>query len=289
MKTIEKAPAKINLALDVLRKRSDGYHEVEMVMTTVDLSDRIECQELKEDEILIRSSAPFVPEDERNLAYQAAQYIKKNYQISKGIKISITKKIPVAAGLAGGSSDAAAVIRALNRLWSLNMSVHDMMDLGAKIGSDVPFCVIGGTALATGRGEKLAVIPSPPPCWVVLAKPSLSVSTADTYKALNLSGAHHPDVLGMVERIERRDYYGMCQKLGNILETVTLTKVPEVHHIKTHMEQMGADGVLMSGSGPTVFGLTQHESRVHRLYNSLKGYCPNVFGVRLLGTPNSLE
>ena len=289
MKTIEKAPAKINLSLDVLGKRPDGYHEVEMVMTSVDLSDRIECQELSEDIIVIRSSAPFVPEDERNLAYQAAQVIKDRYQIKKGVRIDILKEIPVAAGLAGGSSDAAAVIRALNRLWKLSLSREDMMEIGALIGSDVPFCVIGGTALAKGRGEKLEVLPAPPPCWVVLAKPSVSISTADTYQALRLEGAPHPDVRGMVKAIEGRDYQKLCHKLGNILETVTLAKVSDVDQIKTHMVQMGADGVLMSGSGPTVFGLTQYESRMHRLYNSLKGYCPYVYGVRLLGVPNLLE
>lgn len=289
MKVIEKAPAKINLSLDVLRKRPDGYHEVKMVMTTVDLADRIECQELAENQIMIRSSAPFVPEDERNLAYQAALHIKNKFEIKKGVKICISKEIPVAAGLAGGSSDAAATIRALNRLWSLGMTLEDMMEVGEQIGSDVPFCVMGGTALATGRGEKLQPLPAPPPCWVVLAKPAISVSTADTYKALNINNENHPDVTGMVEAINRRDYFKICHKLGNMLESVTLEKVPEVRHIKSHMEQMGADGVLMSGSGPTVFGLTQYESRLHRIYNSLKGYCPNVFGVRLLGVPNYLE
>lgn len=286
---IEKAPAKINLSLDVLGKRPDGYHEVEMVMTTVDLSDRIECQELHEDTIIIRSSAPFVPEDERNLAYQAAKVIKDRYRITKGVKIEILKEIPVAAGLAGGSSDAAAVIRALNRLWNLKLTKEEMMEIGALIGSDVPFCVVGGTALAKGRGEKLEALPPPPSCWVVLAKPSISISTADTYQALKLEGAPHPDVRGTVQAIQWRDYQMLCDKLGNILETVTLAKVNEVDQIKTHMIQMGADGVLMSGSGPTVFGLTQHESRMHRLYNSLKGYCPYVYGVRLLGVPNLLE
>jgi 4-diphosphocytidyl-2-C-methyl-D-erythritol kinase len=289
VRTIEKAPAKINLSLDVLGKRPDGYHEVEMVMTTVDLSDRVECQELFEDTIIIRSSAPFVPEDERNLAYQAAKVIKDRYQIKMGVRIDILKEIPVAAGLAGGSSDAAAVIRALNRLWNLGISKEEMMEIGAGIGSDVPFCVVGGTALAKGRGEKLETLPAPTPCWVVLAKPSISISTADTYQALSLEGAPHPDVKGMVQAIEWRDYQMLCDKLGNILETVTLAKVNEVDQIKTHMVQMGADGVLMSGSGPTVFGLTQHESRMNRLYNSLKGYCPYVYGVRVLGVPNPLE
>ncbi|MFC4620359.1 4-(cytidine 5'-diphospho)-2-C-methyl-D-erythritol kinase [Camelliibacillus cellulosilyticus] len=283
MKIIEKAPAKINLALDVLGKRADGYHELKMVMTTVDLADYIECQEVDNDEIIIRSSAPFVPEDARNFAYKAAQVIKKKYGIKNGVAIKINKEIPVAAGLAGGSSDAAAAIRALNRLWALGMTERDMMALGAEIGSDIPFCVRGGTALATGRGEVIEPLPAPPPCWVVLAKPALSVSTADTFHALDLSQIVHPDVDGMVQAVIKQDYDRICHGLGNVLESVTMRRHDEVGRIKDVMARMGADGVLMSGSGPTVFGLTQYESRASRLYNSLKGFCLDVFAVRMLG------
>ncbi|MBM7646469.1 4-diphosphocytidyl-2-C-methyl-D-erythritol kinase [Scopulibacillus daqui] len=289
MKVIERAPAKINLSLDVIGKRNDGFHEVNMVMTTIDLCDRIECTALDTDQIKINSSAAFVPEDERNFAYQAAQLIKKKYNIRQGVMINISKEIPVAAGLAGGSSDAAATIRALNKMWDLKMSIEEMMDLGAKVGSDVPFCVIGGTAIAAGRGEKLTPIASPPPCWVILAKPSVSVSTAEIYRSLSLSTAPHPDVEGMVKAIENQDYLKICALLGNTLESVTLSKVQEVSQIKEHMKQMGADGVLMSGSGPTVFGLTRYESRMQRIYNSLKGYCPYVYAVHLCGGMEQLE
>lgn len=289
MKVTEKAPAKINLSLDVLRKREDGYHDVHMVMTTVDLADRIECEENSGEEIIIRSSASFVPEDKRNFAYQAAEIIKDRYKIKKGLTITIAKEIPVAAGLAGGSSDAAATIRALNRLWKLKMSVKDMYSVAEQIGSDVSFCVTGGTAVASGRGEKILPIGAPPSCWVVLAKPAVSVSTADVYKALDIGSAIHPDVNGMVQAIQRQDFDDVCRLLGNTLESVTPDKVPEISQIKKQMVKMGAEGVLMSGSGPTVFGLTQYESKVQRIYNSLKGFCPNVYAVRLWGQKEFLE
>lgn len=289
MKVTEKAPAKINLSLDVLAKRNDGYHDVHMVMTTVDLADRIECEENSSGLITIRSNASFVPEDRKNFAYQAAELIKQSYDIHKGIDLTITKEIPVAAGLAGGSSDAAATIRALNKLWNLNMSVKEMYRIAEQVGSDVSFCVTGGTAIATGRGEKIKQISSPPSCWVVLAKPAVSVSTADIYGALNLNHALHPDVEGMVQAIGNQDFPGMCRLLGNTLESVTPGLVPEINQIKRQMERMGAEGVLMSGSGPTVFGLTQYESRMQRIYNSLKGFCPNVYAVRLSGQKEILE
>ncbi len=291
MRVTEKAPAKINLSLDVLRKREDGYHDVHMAMTTVDLADRVECEENENgsDGIIIRSTASFVPEDKRNFAYQAAKIIKDRYKIKTGLTITISKEIPVAAGLAGGSSDAAATIRALNKLWKLKMSVHDMYSVAEQIGSDVSFCVTGGTAVATGRGEKILPISTPPSCWVVLAKPAVSVSTADIYKALDIDRAVHPDVNGMVEAIEAQDFEKMCKLLGNSLESVTPHKVPEVSQIKNQMIKMGAEGVLMSGSGPTVFGLTQYDSKVQRICNSLKGFCPNVYAVRLWGQKEILE
>jgi 4-diphosphocytidyl-2-C-methyl-D-erythritol kinase len=283
LKVIERAPAKINLSLDVIGKRPDGFHDVNMIMTTVDLADHIECDEIDDNQIIVSTTALYVPEDQRNLAYKAAALIKERFGITKGVKIAIQKQIPVSAGLAGGSSDAAATIRALNLLWDLKLSTSEMMDLGSLIGSDVAFCVHGGTAVATGRGEKIEPLPAPPTCWVVLAKPPISVSTGDIYGALNLEGVVHPDVQGMAEAIRDGDYAGICSRLGNVLETVTMKGVPEVEQIKNLMEKLGADGVLMSGSGPTVFGLTRHESRAQRLFNSLKGFCVDVYIVRLLG------
>jgi len=284
-----KAPAKINLSLDVLHKRPDGYHEVKMVMTTIDLADRVELAPLASDTIQIISHNRFVPDDHRNLAYQAAKLLKETFGVRKGVAISITKTIPVAAGLAGGSSDAAATLRGLNKLWQLGLTIDELAELGAQIGSDVSFCVYGGTALATGRGEKIEHLPAPPPCWVILAKPTIGVSTAEVYRNLNLQRTFHPDVDGMVQAIKDRDYERICSLVGNTLEDVTLNMHPEVAHIKEQMKRFGADAVLMSGSGPTVFGLVQYDSRLQRIYNGLRGFCDQVFAVRLLGERNSFD
>ncbi|CAM5212524.1 4-diphosphocytidyl-2-C-methyl-D-erythritol kinase OS=Ureibacillus acetophenoni OX=614649 GN=ispE PE=3 SV=1 [Ureibacillus acetophenoni] len=283
-----KAPAKINLTLDVLYKRPDNYHEVEMIMTTVDLADRIGLEERKDSLIKISSSNSIVPDDERNLAYQAAKLLKDTYGIQKGVTITIDKEIPVAAGLAGGSSDAAATLRGLNQLWNLNLSLDTLAELGAKIGSDVSFCVYGGTALATGRGEKIQHIPAPPTCWVVLAKPKIGVSTAAVYGGLNIDEVEHPNTKQMIQAIEESNYELMCKSLGNVLETVTFKLHPEVVMIKEQMKKFGVDGVLMSGSGPTVFGLIDSETRLSRIYNGLRGFCDEVFAVRLIGERNSL-
>lgn len=284
-----KAPAKINLTLDVLRKRSDGYHEVEMIMTTVDLSDRIGLESRADSKIQIISADRYVPDDHRNLAYQAAKLLKDTYGIASGVTILLEKKIPVAAGLAGGSSDAAATLKGLNQLWDLGLSLDKLAEHGAKIGSDVSFCVYGGTALATGRGEKIEQLPSPPNCWIILAKPSIGVSTADVYGGLKMDRVIHPNTREMIRAIKEKDYGLMCSSMGNALESVTLDLYPEVSLLKEQMIKFGADAVLMSGSGPTVFGLVQHESRVNRIYNGLRGFCDEVYAVRLLGDRCSLD
>ncbi|WP_123042681.1 4-(cytidine 5'-diphospho)-2-C-methyl-D-erythritol kinase [Cohnella candidum] len=282
-KIYEKAPAKINLLLDVLRKREDGFHEVEMVMTMVDLADRLEMEELPGDRIVLSSQAGFIPLDEKNLAFQAARLIKERYGVSRGVYIHLDKRIPVAAGLAGGSSDAAAALRGLNRLWGLGLSQQELESLGAELGSDVPFCIRGGTAVARGRGEVLESIPAPPQCWVILAKPPINVSTADVYGKLRASELkNHPSLSDMLSAIRSESFTEMCDSLGNVLETVTLDRYPEVRQIKDCMAKLGADGVLMSGSGPTVFGLVSKEAKVPRIYNGLRGFCKEVYVVRLL-------
>lgn len=285
MKIYEKAPAKINLSLDVLHKRSDGYHEVEMVMTMVDLADRLEMSELSRDTIIISSRAGFIPLDEKNLAFQAAKLIKERYDVKKGVYIHLDKHIPVSAGLAGGSSDAAATLRGLNRLWKLGISEQELQRLGEELGSDVPFCVTGGTALATGRGEILEPLNSPPPCWVVLAKPPLNVSTADIYSRLDVNRidpSSRPQTERLLTAIREHNWAGICESLGNVLEPITVELYPQVGHLKACMLRLGADGVLMSGSGPTVFGLVARETRARRIYNGLRGFCKNVHVVRLL-------
>ena len=289
LKLLVKAPAKINLSLDVLHKRADGYHEVEMIMTTIDLADRLELTLLEQGEIKIISHNRFVPDDQRNLAYQAAQLLKERFHVKKGVAITIEKAIPVAAGLAGGSSDAAAVLRGLNKLWGLGLSLDELATIGAEIGSDVSFCVYGGTALATGRGEIIQELPAAPTCWVILAKPFIGVSTADVYRRLQLDGVNHPKTKDMIQAIEAGNYEQVCDCVGNVLEDVTLRLYPEVAQIKEQIKRFGADAVLMSGSGPTVFGLVRHDSRMQRIYNGLRGFCDQVFAVRMLGERHKLD
>lgn len=283
MKIMEKAPAKINLLLDVLGKRDDGYHEVEMVMTMVDLADRLTLEELPDDRIVMTSSSGTLPLDNKNLAYQAALLIREKCGIRRGVAIHLDKHIPVAAGLAGGSSDAAAALRGLNRLWQLGLSARELQKLGERIGSDVPFCVTGGTAVARGRGEILEPIGAPPPCYVVLARPPVHVSTADIYGRLKVSRIErHPDTAQMVSAIRSGDYAAMCAAAGNVLEDVTTRLYPEVERLKNCMLRLGADAALMSGSGPTVFALARKPSKAARIYNGLRGFCKEVHVVRLL-------
>jgi 4-diphosphocytidyl-2-C-methyl-D-erythritol kinase len=279
-----KAPAKINLTLDVLGKRPDGYHEVEMVMTTIDLADRIDIFPRNDNKISIDCSAWFVPLGERNHVYQIAQLIKDRYGIKQGVHFFIHKNIPVAAGLAGGSSDAAAALRGLNDLWGLGLSTDEMAALGAEIGSDVAFCVHGGTALARGRGEIIQPLPSLSPYWVILAKPPLGVSTPEVYGRVSMEEVrqYEPKSQEMIQALQDKNYAKLCKSLSNHLETVTLSLYPEVKKIKELMLHSGADAALMSGSGPTVFCLVDKESRVGRIYNSLRGFCKDVYAVRVL-------
>lgn len=274
----EKAQAKINLTLDVLHKRPDGYHEVEMVMQTVDLSDHLTFTEMEHEEIELSCSVPYIPLDERNLVYQAARLVKREFGIDKGIRIHIEKRIPVAAGLAGGSSDAAATLRGLNQVWKLGQSLDQLAELGARIGSDVPFCMYGGTAIARGRGERIERLPQVSPTWVVLVKPPLAVSTAEVYGRLQADRIeHHPDTQGMVEALQTGDIREICAKLGNVLETVTFDMHPEVHRLKNQLIKFGAQGALMSGSGPTVFALVEREEKARRIYNALRGFAREVY------------
>lgn len=280
---LEKAPAKINLSLDILGKREDGFHEVEMIMTTIDLSDRIELHPLDDDDIKVSLESRFVPNDERNLAYKAAKLIKETYHIKKGIHIKMTKNIPVSAGLGGGSSDAAAVLRGLNKLWSIGITTENLADLGLAIGSDVPFCVINSTALVKGRGEIIQKLPPPPPCWIVLAKPDLGVSTRTIFQKISIEKIEHPNTSEIIQALMERDFLRLSNNLGNSLEDITLELYPEVRQLMNKMKQVGSSNVLMSGSGPTVYSLIEQENKAQRLYNGLRGFCNEVYKVRLLG------
>ncbi|AYW46288.1 4-(cytidine 5'-diphospho)-2-C-methyl-D-erythritol kinase [Tetragenococcus koreensis] len=282
MEIIEKAPAKINLGLDVLHKREDGYHELEMVMSSVDLADHLSFERLPEDQIVIESNKAFLPIDHRNNVYQAAAIIKKRYDVTEGIKITIQKNIPVAAGLGGGSTDCAATLRGLNRLWSLNLSMEEMIDIGMHVGTDVPYCLYGTTSFIAGKGEIVKELRPMPPCWVILVKPRMSVSTRKIFQQVDMTRITHPDMKNLAAAILKQDYQEMLYYMGNSLEDVTIPKHQVIQQIKTRMIKYGADAALMSGSGPTVFALCQKQSRAKRIVNAVKGFCDEVYMVRTL-------
>lgn len=256
METVSlKAYAKINLTLDVTGKRDNGYHDVRMVMQQIDLHDTVTLTKL-ESGIELETNSSFLPTDDSNIAWKAAQAVSDHVGRHLGVKIYIEKNIPVAAGLAGGSTDAAAVIRGLNHLYDLGLSQDTMMQIGVTIGADVPFCIMGGTAIAEGIGEELKEIRPGKSLWMVLSKPSVGVSTKRIYTALDYKKINnHPETESMVEAVKCGDIGEISLLLGNVLEPVTLSLYPSVGSLKSKMKEYGACGSLMSGSGPSVFGL----------------------------------
>lgn len=275
-----KALAKINLGLDVLGKREDGYHDVRMIMQTIHLYDRVEIKKTRSPHIHVETNLYYLPVNEDNLVYRAAKLMKDEFQIKEGVRIVLQKFIPVAAGLAGGSSDAAAVLVGMNRIFNLGLKQNKLMELGLKIGADVPFCIMRGTALAEGIGEKLTALPPMPKCPVLIAKPAISVSTKTVYEGLKLyDGMEHPDIDGVMESIQQKDLKGVASRMGNILETVTIPMYPVIKDIKNLMMDNGALNAMMSGSGPTVFGLFQNEKEIRRAYDALKqsGLAKNAY------------
>lgn len=250
-----KARAKINTALDVLGKREDGYHELRMIMQTVNLCDNIFIKKIRENNIKLTCNLSWLPVDGRNLMYKAADLMRKRYNIESGIAMELTKTIPVAAGLAGGSSDCAAVIVGINRLFDLNIPFEEMLSIGKELGADVPYCIMRGTVLAEGIGEKLTKLSPFPDCFVLLCKPNINVSTATVFKSLELdSVTEHPDIEKMIADIEKGDIKAVADGMCNVLENVTIKNYPIIADIKTKMLDNGAIGSMMSGSGPTVFG-----------------------------------
>ena len=266
-----KALAKINLGLDVVRKREDGYHEVKMVMQTIHLFDRLEMKKTQADEITITTNLTFLPTNENNLVYKAAKLLKDEFYIKDGIHVKLHKHIPVAAGMAGGSTDAAAVLYGMNSMFELGLSKGELMQRGVKIGADVPYCIMRGTALAEGIGEKLTALPPMVKCPVLIAKPQISVSTKFVYENLKLNeGIVHPDIDTLVSDIEAKDLPKIAADMGNILETVTIPNYPVIAQIKDLMKEQGALNAMMSGSGPTVFGLFDTEETAVRAYEKMR-------------------
>ncbi len=255
-----KARAKINLGLDVLGKREDGYHEVRMVMQTIGIYDRLILTKIPEEEIRITSNLAFLPVNENNLIYKAIKLLKDEYHFPGGVSVDLNKFIPVAAGMAGGSTDAASTMFGVNRLFGLNLSIGKMMELGVRLGADVPYCVMRGTALAEGIGEKLTRITPVPHMWILIAKPQINVSTRLVYEQLDMGGIQkHPDIDGIIRAIEAQDVVRIAQSMGNVLENVTVPLYPVIETIKQDMLSHGAINAMMSGSGPTVFGIFPDE------------------------------
>ncbi len=261
MDTLElKAYAKVNLGLDVVRRLENGYHEVKMVMQTVGIHDTITLQK-QEKGITVTTDSGEIPADENNLVYKVAKLLIENYDIKEGVNIHLEKRIPVAAGMAGGSTDAAAVFKGMNTLFELGLSTEELQKLAVTLGADIPYCILGGTALAEGIGEKLTILPDAPDCFLLVAKPDINVSTKYVYENLNLPGLKkHPDIDGMVEAIKAGDEAGIIGRMDNVLQSVTETKYPIISELKTFMEENGAKKALMSGSGPTVFGVFDKET-----------------------------
>lgn len=265
-----KAYAKINLGLDVVRRLENGYHEVKMIMQTVNIYDRLVLTRISSG-IRLTSDSGELPMDENNLIYKAACLMKEKYGIAEGVSVHLQKNIPIAAGMAGGSTDAAAAMLAIKELFGLEASKAELMELGVKIGADVPYCIMGGTALAEGIGEQLTSLPKAPQCHLLVAKPDINVSTKYVYEHLDAAGVtQHPDIDGMVRAIRQGSLQGIIERLGNVLETVTVPAYPIISTIKNQMQLLGAQGSLMSGSGPTVFGIFTEQEKALKAYEQIK-------------------
>ena len=283
-----KALGKINLGLDVLGRRDNGYHDVRMVMQTVYLYDQIKIERTKEPGIQLSTNLVYLPVNENNLAYQAANLLMEEFQISEGVKITLDKHIPVAAGMAGGSSNAAAVLFGINQMFSLGLSQKELMERGVTLGADVPYCIMRGTVLAEGIGEILTPLPDMPKCYILIAKPPISVSTKMVYEKLDAHEIQeHPDIDGILHGLENQDLQQIASCMGNVLEKVTIEEYPVIEEIKSVMKDNGALNAMMSGSGPTVFGIYDDKqqaknaaSKIKELQLAKQVYVTNIHNAR---------
>lgn len=283
-----KALAKINLALDVLGRRENGYHDVRMIMQSIYLYDNVTLEKTKEPGIQLGTNLYFLPVDESNIAYKAAKLLMDEFKLPGGISIYLEKYIPVAAGLAGGSSNAAAVLFGMNKMYDLGLSMEELMERGVTLGADVPYCIMRGTVLAEGIGEKLTRLPAIPKCYVLIAKPPVSVSTKMVYEKLDSKEIEeHPDVDGMIEALAEADIYKIAEKMGNVLEKVTIEEYPMIEEVKNIMKEAGALNAMMSGSGPTVFGIFDERSKAVQASKIIREttatkqvYLTNIHGAR---------
>ena len=289
MRQIElKALAKINLGLDVLGRRENGYHDVRMVMQSIYLYDDVKIERTKKPGIEIKTNLYFLPVGENNIAYKAAALLLEEFRIEEGVIITLDKHIPVAAGMAGGSSNAAAVLFGMNRIFGLGLSQKGLMARGIKLGADVPYCIMRGTVLAEGIGEELTELPPMPKCTVLIAKPPISVSTKTVYEALDArKGLNHPDINRLIEGLETGNLPYIASAMGNVLEEVTIPLHPVIEEIKNEMKTAGALNAMMSGSGPTVFGLFENKTQARKAQEKIRNkalakqaYVTNIHGTR---------
>ena len=281
-----KARAKINLAIDVLGKREDGYHDLHMVMQSLSLYDDVVIKKIfKEDYLKIVSNLSWLPDDDRNIVYRVAAYMAKTFNLPTGIFIEMNKRIPVSAGLGGGSADCAATLFGIRTLFSLPLTDSDLMEIGAKFGADVPFCVMRGTAEAKGVGEILRKLPPLPHAYVLLVKPPVIISTADVFKKFKFDGnenAKRPNIDELIMRINNRRPIGeIAGAMGNVLELVTAQEYPVIEEIKRLLMEQGAVGSLMSGSGATVFGLFFSKETMKKAASAVRSAFPNIRDVIL--------
>lgn len=273
-----KAYAKINLGLDVLRRLENGYHELRMIMQTVGIFDTLTLEKTAEEgKIALSVDKEDLPCDEKNLAFRAAALMFREYSLNGGIKISLEKRIPMAAGMAGGSADAAAVLRGINILYDLNRDDEELKRLGKQLGADVPYCVVGGTCLAEGIGEKLTVLPELKGAHLLIAKPDFDVSTKFVYEHLDAGQIEvHPDIDGQLKALYKGDLKAVAEKMGNVLQDVTIPYYPQVSEIKETMVRLGAYGAMMSGSGPSVFGLFESDDAAESAKEEMKKRFPGT-------------
>ncbi|ACD25087.1 4-(cytidine 5'-diphospho)-2-C-methyl-D-erythritol kinase [Clostridium botulinum] len=277
-----KAYAKINISLDVIGKREDGYHLLKMIMQNIDLYDIVQVEKIPNG-IKLKCNKPYVPTDERNLAYKAAKLFKETYDIKSGIYINIEKNIPVSAGLAGGSTDAAAVLKIMNKMFNINVPQSELMDLGLKLGADVPYCICGGTALCEGIGEKVTKLKPFTDKILVVVKPPFGVSTKEVYKAFDLSKViFHPKTNELISNIEKNNIDFIANNMKNLLENVTLGRYKIISTIKEEINTCGALGSMMSGSGPTVFGFFDDILKAQKCYEKMKEKYVDVFITRTI-------
>lgn len=278
-----RAMAKINLGLDIIGKREDGYHEVRMIMQTIRMYDVLEIRKKSSPGISLSTNLPYIPCDERNLVYKAAKILMDEFHVEEGLSMKLTKSVPVAAGMAGGSSDAAAAFVGVNRLFHLSLSEEELMKRAVQVGADVPYCVMRGTALAEGIGEKLTRLPDLPDCYILIGKPGINVSTRTAYENLDLNEIRRrPDIDGMICDIKNKDLYSMTGKMENVFEPGIMAKYPVIREIRDLMEKQGALKAMMSGSGPTVFGIFDDAGKMQNAARTLKksGLAKTVFATR---------